>query len=106
MLDDCPVLTAGANADYTFCGESGFNTGIPGASYVNVCVCIYKQLVPRSAPVRTEDYKPASKTLLSFLCLEKELSRSRSKRDSSARSFQYKKGNVHVKKTHLMCSYE
>lgn len=62
-------------------------------------VCIYK-LVPRGAPIWTEDYKPASKTLLSFLCLEKKLSRS-SKRDSSARRschFSIKKGNVHVKK--------
>lgn len=53
MLDDCPVLTAGANADDAFCAESGFNTGSPGASYVVVCVCIYK-LVPRGAPVRTD----------------------------------------------------
>lgn len=53
MLDDRPVLKAGANADDAFCAESGFNTGLPGASYVIVFVCIYK-LVPRGALVRTD----------------------------------------------------
>lgn len=38
MLDDRPLLMAGVNADNAFCAESGFNTGLPGASNVIVCV--------------------------------------------------------------------
>ncbi len=76
-------------------------------------LCIYK-LVPRGALVRTGGWiisRHQNRTsLLSFLCSENKLSHSRSKRDSSSarRSchFSIKKGNVHVKKTHLMCSYE